>query len=55
MKEKIWTMLGGLGIVLLFTGAAAMDSERILVTALMVAAGLTLCTLSARVLEPKKK
>ena len=55
MREKIWTMVGGLGIIMLFVGAASMDSERILIQVIMIAAGLALCVLSARVLETEKK
>ena len=55
MKERLLTIMGGLGIVMLFGGAAAMDSERILLQVIMIAAGLALCFLSARELETKRK
>lgn len=54
MKEKIWTILGGIGMITLLAGASAMDSENMAIPVVMVIIGLVLFTASARVLEPEK-
>ena len=54
MKEKIWTILGGIGMITLLAGASAMDSENMASPVVMVITGLVLFTASARVLEPEK-
>lgn len=51
MKEKIWTILGGIGMILLLAGASAMDSETMAAPVIMTLAGLTLCCISARKTE----
>lgn len=50
-KEKFWTMVGGIGIILLWIGACAMDGEDLILPALMILTGLGLCYGSARILE----
>lgn len=52
MKNDIkWTIMGGVGMILLLAGASAMDSECLVIPIVMVTVGLALCVLSARVLE----
>ena len=51
MKEKIWTMIGGIGMISLLAGASEMDSEILLIPVAMVVTGLVLCVMSARKLE----
>lgn len=51
MKEKIWTVIGGIGMIMLLAGASAMDSETVSLPVLMVVFGLGLLVASARNLE----
>jgi len=55
MKEKLWTVIGGIGMITLLAGASAMDSEVILLPVLMVVVGLGLCVAAARNLELDEK
>lgn len=55
MKEKLWTVIGGIGMITLLAGASAMDSEAILLPVLMVVVGLGLCVAAARNLELDEK
>lgn len=50
MKEKIWTIIGGVGFFLILAGGCAMDSEGLAIPVTMVAAGLILALLSSRVI-----
>lgn len=52
MKNDIkWTLIGGIGMILLLAGASAMDSECLAAPIIMILVGLALCALSARVME----
>lgn len=50
MKQKIWTIIGAIGIFLIFAGGAALDSKSMALPVIMVAAGLVLSYLSSRVI-----
>lgn len=50
MKEKVWTVIGGMGMTILLAGACAMDSECLTVPTVMILGGILLCRLSARIL-----
>lgn len=54
MKKKVWTVLGGIGFLLMLAGASAMDSESMIIPATMAIGGVLLCNISARVLMPEK-
>lgn len=51
MREKIWTIIGGIGMTLLLAGGCAMDSESLILPALMVLTGAGMLCGSAKVLE----
>jgi uncharacterized membrane protein HdeD (DUF308 family) len=55
MKEKLWTVIGGIGMIILFAGASAMDSETMSLPVLMVFVGLGLSVAAARNLELDEK
>ena len=55
MKEKLWTVIGGIGMIILFAGASAMDSETMSLPVLMVFVGLGLSVAAARNLELNEK
>lgn len=50
MKEKIWTIIGGVGFFMILAGGCALDSECMTMPVMMVAAGLILAFLSSRVI-----
>ena len=53
VKEKLWEIVGGAGLVLLLIGVAGMDSEMWLIPAVLMIAGLAMCYTSAMALEKK--
>lgn len=50
-REKLWTIIGGIGMMLFWFGACAADSENMVMPAMMIIAGLALCYGSAMKLE----
>lgn len=48
MREKIWTVIGGIGWILLLGAASAMDSEQMMIPICMAAVGIALCCISAK-------
>lgn len=55
MKEKFWTIMGGTGMIMLFAGVCAMDSECMIIPAVITIGGLLLCSASASVLYRDKE
>ena len=55
MKEKFWTIMGGTGMIMLYVGVSAMDSECMIIPAAITIGGLLLCSASARVLYRDKE
>ncbi|MBQ7925920.1 MAG: hypothetical protein IJ335_06450 [Lachnospiraceae bacterium] len=48
-------LIGGTGLMMFFIGASAMDSDPVLVPAVMTIVGLALMAVSAREVEKDKK
>lgn len=53
--KKIWEVIGGIGMILLILGAAAMDSECMLLPVALAITGLVMCCASARVIGAEEK
>ena len=51
MKEKIWTIIGGIGTLLLWIGITGADSDLWIASVGMILAGLGMCYASAKILE----
>ena len=50
MKEKTVAIMGGIGFMMMLLGVASMDSEQILIPAILTIVGVLMCCIAAHVL-----